>query len=281
MGKKAPKITPKTVDLDELARLTESQAERNIARSIQLEEQYSPDTAEFRRQSMSDLINRPTNSAEIEAIRNQLFADFQSPDMQLDMPELERSQLFDQAAEKVLSDLGLGGELDTETRNLVMRESAQRGGDSGFLGSVVGRDIGARDLGLSSMNIRNQRIGQALNVGQMQQANNAQQQGLKFSLNQANAALKQQGADNRMAMGGFFETLGQQDLQNRIGLAQFGQNMQMPIAGLDPGQLASAMIGDTNMMNQVNSSNAGNAAAASQGNAQTALGVAGLVVGLA
>lgn len=281
MGKSAPKITQQRLDMGELTRLAESQAERNIARSIALEEQYSPETAAFRTQAMQDLLNMPGTSSEVDAIRQQLFQDFGAADTQLDMPELERSQLFDQAAQQVLADLQLGGALDPETRNLVMREAAQRTGGSGFLGGVVGRDIGARDLGLTSMNLRNQRIGQALNVGQMQQAQNVQQQGLKASLNQANAALQQQGLSNRMNIGGFFESLGQQDLGNRMALAQFGQSIQSPIAGLDPGQLASAMVGDMNAANQAGAQQAGLNASQKNANAQTGVAAAGVAVSIA
>lgn len=241
------------LNTDQLAALTEAQARRSWLASLGIEQEFSPETEALRREATAALLSdvRGGGSTMDPAIRARLMQDFGAPAQQLQMPELERSQLLDQASAQVLAELGLGGQLDAETRNLVMREAAQRGSGSGFLGGVIGRDIGARDLGLTSMNLQQQRLGQALNVGQMQQAQNVQQQGLKNALNQANASLQQQGVQNRMGIGGFFNNQGQQEFTNRMGLAGFGQGIERPMGSIDPGALASAYIADINQRNQI------------------------------
>lgn len=78
------------------------------------------------------------------------------------------------AIAKARSDLSLGGKLDPETQNLVTRSALANTGSvaQGAGGTGLGRDITARDLGLTSLNLQNTRLANASTLGgqEMQQS---------------------------------------------------------------------------------------------------------------
>jgi hypothetical protein len=123
-----------------------------------------------------------------------------------------------------MADLELGGNLDPETQAAVMRGALARTGASGITGSQAGRGLTARDLGLTSMQLRNSRIANALQGGQMlSQAEMASQMGLQQLV----------GAQTGDAMAA------QQILAGML-----------PEAGLSSGDLASVTIGNNQQQNQ-------------------------------
>lgn len=172
------------------------------------------------------------------------------PDTQIGMPELQRSELLDAARAQALQDLQLGGGLDRETQNLIARASGVRAGQGGFLGTRMGRDLSARDLGLTSLQLQQQRLGTAAQLGQGEEATNLAQQGLAAQIAQTNAQLGFQSQQARATAIGFLEDLKQREFANTFGVASFTQSVPRPVAGLDPGSLASAAVGDVNAANQ-------------------------------
>jgi hypothetical protein len=91
------------------------------------------------------------------------------------------SALTRAAVDQAQADLALGGQLPQDVRNLVARTAAARSGSvTGGLG--MGRDITARDLGLTSLDLSNRRLQNAAALG-------SQEAGLE----QANAAMRLQG----------------------------------------------------------------------------------------
>ena len=134
--------------------------------------------------------------------------------------------------------LAMGGTLDKDTQNLVTRQGlATAGGVAGNLN--LGRDVVARDLGLSSLNLENQRLANATTLGQQEAA-----------LGQGNANLSLQaqlaGTNNLFDSANFLQSIDTGDFQKRLALAQFGQNIAQPTSGLDPGSVVNLAVGNSN-----------------------------------
>jgi hypothetical protein len=218
-------------------------AEKNIKDAIRLEQQYSPETFALRQQSTQALLDeagRPTNTAELQASLMDRYRQGFAP-----------SALSQAAYDRAQAELALGGQLDRETQNAVTRAALSRtAGTTGNLG--LGRDVSARDLGLASMAVQQQRLNQAQQFGQ------AYDQNLLAQLQ------AQQG------LAGSVNDLGQSELSRRLALAQFGQSIARPESGLTPDSVVNLMVGN---------SNARQAAAANKANNQAAFGNSLLTLG--
>jgi hypothetical protein len=200
-----------TVNIPALQTQAQNIAQQNAAASAALEQQYNPGAADLRAgslealltslnpQTQSTLMNlaqggapgvsapgaRPGLSAlgerpETSAANAALLAQIQSQAGQPLTTAGFDSALTRSAVEQAAADLALGGQLPQDVRNLVARTAAARSGAvSGGLG--LGRDITARDLGLTSLDLRNQRLARAAALG-----------GQEAALEQANAAMRSQ-----------------------------------------------------------------------------------------
>lgn len=281
-GSKSPKPGPESIDLEELSRLAEAQAERNIARGIELEEQYDPTVAQFREEGLQGLLGAMQQPGGVSPeVERMLMDRIMAGDLSVDMPELQRSPLLDRVREEAMRDLEMGGQLDAETQNMVARAAAGRASAGGFLGGGMGRDVFARDLGLTSLGLRQQRMGTATQLGAGEEATNLQQQGLRHGVNAQNAQLALQSQQQRLQGLQFLQQERQQEFSNIFGLAQMGQAIPRPVAGLDPGDLASASIADINALNQLGSDEATRRAQKKQADKQNLIAGAGVAVGAA
>jgi hypothetical protein len=92
----------------------------------------------------------------------------------------------------------------------------------------LGRDVVARDLGLTSLQLENQRLAQALQGG-------AQEQGMNLS----NAQI-QQSRINQM------QQLSQSPYARAMMAGQYGESIRQPNVGLDPSSIANLKIGNSN-----------------------------------
>lgn len=241
------------LDPQYLAQVVAEQARRNAYASAGLEQELAPEVAQARTAAMQALLQDIQGGGTLGGdIESALMAAL-GGGTDVNMPELEQSELLNRAREQALADLELGGELPPEIRNLVARTAAQRASGGGFLGGQIGRDIGARDLGLTSLDLRNQRLGTAAALGAGQEATNIGQQGLAANIALQNRAFAQQ---NLLNVTSQLQNLRQQEFANRFGAAQFTQGIDTPVAGLDPGDLASYIVGDVNQRNElVNAAN--------------------------
>jgi len=240
---------------EQLAQLTEQQARRSWMASLGLEREFSPETEALRREAVTGLLGDVRGGGQVmdPMVRQQLMQTMMAQGQMGDVPyeQLPQNEMYDMLRQQVMADLQLGGQLDRETQNLVGRASAQRAGAGGFLGGQVGRDISARDLGLTSMQVAQQRRGAAGALAQQEMAQAAQQQGFKASLNQINQQLAGQRAGTQLQFGTMLTGADQQAFTNRAALAQFGQGIERPMGSIDPGALASAYIADINQRNQL------------------------------
>lgn len=180
------------------------------------------------------------------------------------------SDLLNAAISRAQGDLALGGNLPLDVRNLVARNAAAQGG---WLGNIrLGRDINARDLGLTSLQIAQQRLqnaqglGQAqlganqFNTQQRQQATqfgqNLQQGASQFDANLANNANQFNSGQRQQAnqfdqgyllnQAQLLQSLSSGDFAKALAAAQFGQSIQAPVVGLDPSAIANLAVGNQN-----------------------------------
>lgn len=237
----APAYEP--IDIGELDEMVRQLSRRNIQEGLDLERQYRPELAGLRgqvdRSMAGSLLDSQARTGELGLLRDRIMQDMMSPDQLLEMPDLERSQLMDAASQQAMADLEMGGMLPREIQNLVTRAAMSGAGDR--LGTQSGRDIVARDLGLTGLDLRNQRLGTAAQLGQFETQVAQGQQALRDSINRANQQLLAGRRQERTSGLGFLEDLGFRDRQAAAGLTM---GTQTPVIGLDPGSIVDLTMAD-------------------------------------
>lgn len=252
------------VDIASLDQQARDLSKRNAADSAALEAQYNPSVAALREQATSSLLPYTSTNNSIsstgQTLRSGLYGDFS----RAGNAQLQQSGLLNDAVARARADLALGGGLDTATRNEISRRSAANAGLVGGGGLGLGRDLSARDLGISAMQLGNQRLNTAAAIGAQDQAfNNAASQ---FGL---------QNTAQRLSTAGLISDLGQQDFNRQFQLAQFGQSIARPETGLDPSSLVNLTVGNQNASNAA----AQNAAAVQAQSANAMMGLGGNLIG--
>lgn len=245
-GKKAP--APKQVDISKLVADARANAEENLRRSLDLEKAYLPGQAAART-AASDFLLSQLTGAPVER-REQLAAAASELARQRGVSTLTRS-----AADQILADLGLGGALDAETQAQVMRGALAKGGAAGIMGSDAGRGLLARDLGLTSIQLRNARQQAALQAG-----------------NQLDAAY--------LASLGLLGNVTGNQLTQAGQISSLMAGTPLPESGLSSGDLASVAIGDQNAINNYNAQKAAINANKTTNLLQAGLGFAGVMAGM-
>ena len=223
-----------TVDVNALQSQAQSIAAQNAAKSAQLEAQYNPGAAALRARSLSNLTQELNPNLQVDTIANQIAA--QAGQMPTGISY--DSPLLRDAIAKARDDLALGGQLPQDVRNLVMRGALARSGSvSGGLN--LGRDLGVRDLGLTSLDLENRRLQNAAALG-----------GQEAGLGQGNASLSLQaqlaGTNNLFNSANFLQQIDSGNFAKQLAAAQLGQNIAQPLSGLDPGSVANLAVGNAN-----------------------------------
>lgn len=267
------------VNIAELQKTAQQTAVDNAARSAALEAQYNPGAQELRAGSLQALLaglngGNPQQAAFAQAITSQAG----QPLSRIAAPGSEQfdSALTRAAVEQAAADLALGGELPQDVRNLVSRQAfARSGAVTGGLG--LGRDLQARDLGLTSLDLRNRRLQAAAALGQQEaqlgQANAAlRQQANALGVNVAglNMQGEQYGRGNLFESANFLSGIQSGDFARALAAAQLGQNIAAPQSGLDPGAVANLAVGNSN--NAATAAQQSAAMGVQSGNQKSALG---------
>lgn len=252
------------VDIASLDQQARDLSKRNAADSAALEQQFAPEVYNLRQQATSSLLpytgTNNSLSSTGQTLRSDLYGDFS----RAGGAQLQQSGLLSDAVARARADLALGGALDTNTRNEISRRAAANAGMVGGGGLGLGRDLSARDLGISAMQLGNQRLNTAAAIGAQDQAfNNAASQ---FGL---------QNTAQRLSSAGLISDLGQQDFNRQFQLAQFGQSIARPETGLDPSSLVNLTTGNQNAANAA----AQNAAAVQAQSANAMMGLGGNLIG--
>jgi len=249
------------VDIAGLDAQARELAKRNLADSAALEAQFNPEVANLRRAATESLINYTNPDTARDTLRGALYSDFTNNNV-----PLARSSLLDSAIAKAGSDLALGGQLSTSARNEATRRAGATASTVGGGALGLGRDLSARDLGLSSMALEQQRLATASQLGGQDQA----------VLQAQNAAAQQQLAQ-RASTAALISDLQGQTFNERLGLANFGQSIARPESGLTGSSLVDLTVGNSN----ASSAAAANAAAIRAQQGANAMGFGGQLLGLA
>lgn len=222
-----------SVDINALDAQARAFARKNAADSADLENQYSPGVSQLRNNSIAALNNGQPRSAATQALINRIAGQAgTAPSASYDSP------LLRDAIAKAKSDLALGGTLDAETQNAVTRHALATAAGAGGGGLTLGRDVTARDLGLTSLSLANQRLQNASNIGNQEAA-----------LGQGNANLSLQsqlaGTNNLFNSANFLNSIDSGDFARQMALANFTQNIAQPASGLDPSSVVNLAVGNS------------------------------------
>ena len=321
------------VDIPAVTQQAHDQAIRNAYESAALERELNPLAPELRTRSMQAIIDNLSAGDYEKLVASGLYEDFMNtagggaaPDIYdtgqavavtdagvaPGFEDYGQGTLTKAAQARAAQELALGGKLDQETANQVMRSSAARAGRFGStLG--LGRDLSARDLGLTSLDLANRRLATAGQFGQAEDAFTAQRMGAKntyglnayqmalarqqqqqqYDMQQRQLAFQRQAQQQQYNLGGRqldlqrqqqranlgfgLSALGREDFNRALAAGQFGQSIAQPVTGLDPSAIANLAVGNTNLQ-----ANAGQQAAAIRaGQGSGLMGLAGQGLGLA
>lgn len=225
------------INIDQLNEQVQNIAKQNAALSKQLEDQYSPEVGLLRTAANNGVLGQLGQSqGETQALsmlQGRLGQEINPNQFAANSP------LLDESIAAARQQLALGDKLPQDVQNLVMRtalaHAGQVGGAGGGLG--LGRDIAARDLGLTSLDLLNQRIGQAGQLGQAQLGQNQFNSNLASNTTQFNS-------NNLLNMIQQIQGIGQNQFGRQLSAAQYGQSIQQPNVGLDPSAVANIVAGN-------------------------------------
>lgn len=209
------------IDINALNDQVKAIAKQNALDSSELERQLTPEIPQIRQSANRAILNGigPTagENAASGWLVNNLTGSVQTP-------------LLQAAIARARADLGLGGQLDTDTQNAVTRNAlATAGGVAGPGGGLgLGRDVTARDLGLTSLQLQQQRLQNATQLGGLEQ------QGAEFD------------AGNILNKIQLLKTISDGQFGRGLTAGQYGESIRQPIIGLDPSALANLSVGNSN-----------------------------------
>lgn len=210
------------VDLEALDAKTREMAIRNAEGSAALEQKMTPEVVAMRRAAnlsvLGNMSEDPNQKQAVSMLMGRIGQDVQSP-------------LLNDAINKARADLSQGGLLSLDQRNEATRRAGATAGTvTGGLG--LGRDIAARDLGLTSYAVEQQRLNNAANLG-----------GMELNQNQFNAG---------NFMNQFNSLTGYYNQKRGLDLAtaQYGESIARPVVGLDPASYANLAVGNQNVKTQ-------------------------------
>lgn len=222
----------KQVDIGKLVADSRVNAEENLKKSLQLEQQFLPGQAAAREAATQQFLRQIDPTGSYAQQREKAVADLLGFTAGGAQPTYKGSELFQSAADRILADLNLGGQLSADTQSAVVRGALQGAGGSGVIGSEAGRGLVARDLGLTSLQLQQARQNAALQAGQIQS---------QLGLQQAQQYLQALGL-------GVDATTGQ--LQQAGSLYNMVQGIPLPESGLTSSDIANVTVGQTNAYNQ-------------------------------
>jgi len=235
-------------DLSSLMNTASTAAQSNAAGSIALQNQYYPSLYPLTNQTYTALGSNLSNGAA----------------QQITGAPQAANPLLNAATTSTLNQLNMGGQLPPDVAEQVARQAAQGAGQSGFAGGAPTKNIVAQDLGLNSLSLLNQRQQNAASLGTTTAGLNTQQQQLANAVAEFNNS-----------------TVPQVNTQRVLGTAGVVSGIPTPVAGLDPGQIASVAIGNNNAQNQYNQQSASILASSNAANAQNTASTIGTVAALA
>lgn len=205
-SKKTAAPKPQALDIAKLVEDARKNAEQNLAGQLQLEQKYLPQQAAFRQAADAGLAQQAqrmgSSSYVAELLRGMGNATQYLPEGSV--------------AKQLLDEAKLGGALTPDVQAQIAKTALEGAGRAGISGSMAGRGLVARDIGMTSEAIRRQRLAQALGI-------------------------EQSAAQNYL--------LGEQlQGQNILNLGTQSAARQLPQAGLSPQAITDMQVADFNRM---------------------------------
>ncbi len=232
-----------------VAQQASDQAIQNARSSAALEKELNPLAPQLRNQSLQAVIDSLKGGKYDDSITSGLVDQFHQAPQQASFQDYGQSGLSQASQAEAMRQLQLGGKLDQETANQVIRSSAAHAGGFGS-GLGLGRDLSARDLGLTSIGLQQQRLGTAQQFGAAQDAFTAAHANAQnnFGLNNLQLLLQQLQQRQNLGFGlaGLQDSRVNADSQRAFSAAQLGQSIAQPVTGLDPGAIANLAVGNSN-----------------------------------
>ena len=215
------------VDIDALDARARQIAQQNAADSAALEQAMTPEVPRLRQDANNQILSQMNPSGFDEFSQNQLLGLAQSSVGGTQTPLLRA------AIAKAKADLAQGGRLSPELQNLVARQGLAKAGTVAPGGLGMGRDIVARDLGLTSLDLERQRLTAASQLGGQELAMESQDANTSFNnrANILNAVNMLQGVQGNQ-------------FQRALAAGQYGQSIRPPVVGLDPGSVVDLTTGN-------------------------------------
>lgn len=216
------------VDIGALDARARQIAQQNAIDSANLEAQMTPEVPALRQDANNQVKSQMNPSGWDDYSQQQLTGLANNPVGPAQTPLLRA------AIAKAKADLALGGGLSRETQNQVTRQGLAKAGTVGG-GLGLGRDVVARDLGLTSLDLERNRLQAASQLGGQELAMEGQNAGTAFNNRTSllNAVQMLQGIQGNQ-------------FNRAMGAAQFGESIQRPIVGLDPGSVVDLTVGNAN-----------------------------------
>jgi hypothetical protein len=211
----------KPLDIAQVISDARENAASNYRNSFALESQFRPGTAALRGTVDNALGALDSGRTPGFAARDSLLGG---------LGESKTSNpLLDASVASIFDNLKLGGTLGRDVQQQAAQAALEKGGAAGISGSGAARGLVARDLGLTSLGLLQQRQAQGLQAGSTMAQLNLQDFLGRMSAAQAAAG---------------------QDTQRTSLLASIIDARALPESGLSPGGIANLYVGDKNAQDQ-------------------------------
>lgn len=228
------------VDINALDAKTREMALRNAQESAALEKLMTPEVPALRTAANQGVLNSLGDKS-LDSSSALLQGSLGG-----DVAGRVNTPLLQAAIARAKANLELGGNLDRDTQNAVTRKGLANAASVGGGRLGLGRDVVARDLGLTSLQLQQQRLNDASKIG-----------GQEFAVEQENNNTAFNNSANLLNRIQLLRAISDGGFSKQLAAAQYGQSIQQPIVGLDPSSVANITVGNAN--NQ-------GAAAANKGN---------------
>jgi hypothetical protein len=216
------------VDINNLDQIARRIALQNAQESAALEQSMTPEVPELRKRANQGVIDSLGTSNEDGYMQGLLSRSAESNVTN------GRSPLLQAAIAKAKADLAKGGKLSGDTQNAVTRQGLATAGTVGG-GLGLGRDVVARDLGLTSLGLEDQRLKMASQLG-----------GQELALNQYDTGTEFNNRANTMNAVSLMQQLQGNKFNRNLAAAQYGQSIRPPVVGLDPSSVVNLTVGNSN-----------------------------------
>lgn len=216
------------VDINALDARARQIAQQNAADSAALEQAMTPEVPALRTDANNQIRSQMNPSGFDQFGQEQLGG------LIANQVGSAQTPLLRAAIAKAKADLAMGGQLSPDVQNAVTRRGLATAGTVGG-GLGLGRDIVARDLGLTSMDLERQRLAAASQLGGQELALAGQDASTAFNNRTSilNAVTGLQGIQNNQ-------------FSRALAAGQYGQSIRPPVVGLDPGSVVDLTVGNAN-----------------------------------